>query len=140
MYGVTIRCPGAPSLDTLGPLLEALTEANARWYLDQWEAGRQPATRCVDGGVLYRSHLKSEHSTWHGAPDILKNPRRGWSCQECASLEAGARRAALIWDGMNPEDARRMSCCVLDERGDNDWHALVRVGQGEYDPTEGLQR
>lgn len=140
MYGVTIRCPGAPSLDTLGPLLEALTEANARWYLDQWDAGRRPAARCADAGVLYRPHSKSAQSTWHGAPDILKNPRRGWSCQECAALEAGAQRAAAIWEGMHPEDARRLARCALDERGDSDWHAIVVDGNSAYDPTEGLSR
>lgn len=140
MYEVTVKCPGAPDLDTLGPLLEALVEANALWYLSQWEAGKRPATTCSEAGVLYRPHAKSHRSTWHGASDILARPRRGWSCQECAALEAGAARAAAIWQGLSRDQARSACHCVLDVQGTNDWHALVSTPSGYIDPTRGLSR
>lgn len=139
MYDVTVRCPGSPSLDTLGPLLEALTEANAQWYLNQWDAGKRPATTCAQAGVLYRPHRKAARSTWHGAAEILGNPSRGWSCQECAALEAGAERAAMIWDGVNADEARGACHCYLEDRGDNDYHALVLTPSGYIDPTRGLR-
>ena len=139
MYGVTIRCPGAPSPDTLGPMLEALTEANASWYLEQWSAGRRPPTRCADAGVVYRPHAMSDHPTWHGATDILRKPRRGWSCQECAALEAGAMRAAMIWNGAHPAEARAACRCVLSHDDVLEWHAIVHSPSGPIDPTEELR-
>lgn len=140
MYEVTIRCPGAPTPDTLGPALEALTEANTLWYLEQWRAGRRPATTCAGGGVVYRPHSMGTRSTWRGAREMLDAPRRGWSCQECAALEAGAARAAAVWGGMRPEQARLAFRCALDENGRNDFHAVVASPDGYLDPTEELRR
>lgn len=136
MFGVTIRCPGSPSLDTLGPILESLTEANARWYLAQWEVGRRPPTTCAAAGVRYKSHPMGSHSTWCGASEILERPRKGWSCQECAALDAGAARAAALWNGVSPEQARAAYRCVLEVNGPNDYHALVSTPEG-YENTAG---
>ena len=139
MYDVTIRCPGAPSGHALGSLLEALVEANADWYLDQWGVGNRPATSAAEAGVRYRSHAFRSSETWRGAAEILKTPRAGYSCQEIAALDAGAMRASALWAGESREDARRRYCAWVEEHGPKDWHALVVTPNGYRDPTEELR-
>jgi hypothetical protein len=142
-YTITLRVSSTPGRAEVLAALEALTWANARWYLDQWDAGKDPPC-CTDCAHLrYLPDAPFRNLTFRGGEELL---RAGvGSCGELSSLEAGRARAKVMRNGGTVDDAQRAAFVDLElvsqrpnaQGGvETTWHAVVILGSGErVDPS-----
>ncbi len=132
---ITLRLTSTPRLAELLALLDALAWANARWYLEQWDAGRDPpcCTGCAE--IRYLPDQPQQHVTLRAAAELL---RAGvGSCGELAAFEAGHQRAEAIRAGKNTLEAGKLAWVDLEPVAGSDdvWHAVVRTPSGRIDPS-----
>lgn len=131
---VMVRFSSMPRLAELLPLLDAATWGNARWYLEQWDAKRDPPCCTGCAAVRYLPDAPAVNVTLRTGADLLGAAVA--SCGELAAFEAGRRRAEAMRAGASTSDAARVAWVVLEERGPNDWHAVVRLADGSrVDPS-----
>lgn len=137
MYRAEVTYPGKPSLYVLGLQLEALCEANARWYLDELAAGRKPACCAKCAGAVYKPD--SITVRWRGGSEICAHPNAGYSCHEIAAWDAGVKRAKAVLEGTPPDEARAAYRCEF-VPGKNGPHAVVLTPEGMVDGTKTMRR
>lgn len=140
-FAVTIEASHCPGRSELAAACEAATWANARWYLEQWKRGKDPACclDCIRKDLRYRPDRPSE-TVKLATGDVLMSKRVG-SCGELAALEAGRLRAAAIREGASQDAAANVAHVELVATDPKTFHAIVRLANGgSVDPTEGMRR
>ncbi len=138
MYSAEVQCPGVPNVYTLGTLLEALTEANCAWYLDQVQKGVKPpcCAKCMK--VRYRPAGRATRHVWAGADRMVAEPGAGYPCRSIAAYDAGVERAKAILRGASMEHARRNNYVLVKKTGAGKFHALAVVKGKVTDPSREL--
>ena len=135
-HRATLHFAGPPTGPQIAEIVELQTEANTRWYLDQWRRGADPPCCSKCAGVQYHPTGRNAHLEYLGVSELYR--RKRGSCRDIAAADCAAKRAKAIKSGMSPEGARQMYVCVLRPHGDHDWHATVRTPEGEKDPASAL--
>lgn len=139
-FVLQIECPGEPSPEALEAAIEAVTAANAAWFVEQYTLGLDPPCCCDCAGIVHVPARPSRRHRVRGAPQIIASKRA--SCDEMAALEAGHNRAVAILQGADPMQAAAVHYVELgpgdhpEADGDPYWHAYCRSPEGLSDPTE----
>ena len=137
MYRVAVTVPGEPSQAVLERLLEALTQANAEWYLEEWAAGRKPPCCASCGGVRYVPDQRGFGGIeLVPAPEVFR--RKEASCGPAAAIAAGEGRAKALQAGY-PLESAMMHRVALEPQGNGYWHAVYMSPYGRKDPTTKMQ-
>lgn len=144
-FTITVRTSAKPGRAELLAILDALAWSNARWYLEQWELGKDPPC-CNDCAHLrYVPDRPSKSLTFRGGDDLLRSGHG--SCGELAALDAGRTRADAMRKGMQARDAAgeawvdlQLQRSVRTRDGSRDvWHAVVVMADGRtIDPSLNL--
>lgn len=138
MYRVALELPGEPDPEVLAALIEAVTQANTIWYLEQWDAGLDPECCCACAGVLYAPDQLSEESVCVALPHAFEQGTA--SCHTAAAVAAGHKRASDIRQGCPWTYATQRHRVELHEIGSRQWHAFVRTLGAIEDPTTKMER
>lgn len=133
MYRADLTLPGTPCLYVLGTLLEALIEANCRWYLEEIRAGRKPPCCAGCGGVVWAPDDVTRR--WRGGSQMVDHPSAGYSCHEIAGYDCGVARAKLVLQGVPMVEARRVTYGDFEQRRDGTLHAIYVTPKGKQDGT-----
>lgn len=142
MYQVGLRLAQTPSRYVLEALLDALAWHNASWYLEQWEARRQPPPSAAAAGVRWTPDTPAVSAEFQDAPLVFE---RGWaSCGPIAAIAVGYARAADRLRGVSLPQAHQDHTVVLRLHGppgrEQQWHAYHQAGQRLVDPTATMRR
>lgn len=129
---ITLRLTSTPRLAELLHVLDALAWANARWYCEQWDEGKDPPCCSGCAEIRYLADQPHEHVTLRAAAELL---RAGvGSCGELVALEVGIRRAKALREGKSHADAARAARVELEPLEPNVWHAVMMTPSGRVDP------
>lgn len=142
MYKIDLQLPGSPARSELESALEAVTDANSRWYLEEWQAGRDPPCCCDCAGVAYRPDDPSNTMRVWGLPFAFSRPHA--SCHTAATVHAGRSRAIEIEKGASQQEATARHHVVLEytqpKEGAPQWHAYYKGPRGVVDVTGKMKR
>lgn len=132
--------PGPPDQLAITSALNALAQANAAWYLEQWGNGHDPPLSAADAGVRHVGRGGASGRTYPGAPEVF---RAGVAeCGPIAAITAGAMQAVARARGMFAETAALRWSVALEYSSDpggvtpDYWHAVVMSPGGRFDPTQ----
>jgi hypothetical protein len=137
-YRFSIDLPGTPEPEVLSELIEAAAVSNTLWYLDQWNAGKDPACCMGCAGVLWKPDERAPESVCVALPAAFG--KRAVSCHTAAAVAIGHERAIDIRDGSTWEEAAARHVVELHQRGSLVWHAFMRSRGKLRDPTEEMKR
>lgn len=111
--------------------------SNTLWYLQQWEAGEDPACCCGCANVLWQPDGLAPESICIALPHAFE--RRAVSCHTAAAVAIGHERAMDIRDGAPWHVALGRHGVELHPRGPLQFHAFMRSNGELRDPTEEMQ-
>lgn len=143
---MSFAVPGVADAEVLQIQLQALCLANAKWYVSEWEAGRDPSC-CADcAGVLWKEPPRRFTAEYAGAPHILARtdgpggkPTAG--CAEIVCMNAGAEIAKLYRDHGVPLAGGLWSYhAIVEPVGPGMFHAKMMTPVGLKDPAAEMER
>ncbi len=142
MYQVGLTLSQLPSRSVLEAMLDVLASHNARWYLRQWIAFREPPTSAAAAGVRWHPDRLATHAMFQDAALVFS--RRWASCGPIAAITVGYARALDLLRGVpgpRTPDAHRVVLLPQGRRGgERQWHAYHLAGSRLIDPTAHMRR
>lgn len=142
MYQIALQLSEPPSQTLLEAMLNALAAHDARWYLAQWRARREPPPSAVAGRVRWLPDAPATNAVFQDAAQVFA--RRQASCGPIAAIAVGYARALEQWRGVPASHANEMHRVVLLPQGPlrarRQWHAYHLAGARLIDPTAHMRR
>ncbi|MCH9736098.1 MAG: hypothetical protein K0U78_16355 [Actinomycetia bacterium] len=103
MWSATLQFSSEqPSPAAVAALTRALALDNAAWYLQEWNAGRDPECCSKCFGLCHRAQPARARPSFRGIADVVKS---GYgNCAELTAIDAGHEIAEMLKEGYRLED------------------------------------
>ena len=139
MYGLIMKCDGAPSRGLLEQAINDVVLSNVAYFIAEWSEGRDPPCCLGCAGIKHVPDVPSRTAEIVGARGVLQAGQA--SCQSAAAYFVGRERAIELSKGECPESVHSRYRVVLEEKPRADapggyWHALAVTPKGIVDVTE----